>query len=107
MYYRKDKNQLPYLNTGSVKSSRDDIQTSLHQQPITAIGSLPAFGYVRLAQLVLDPNKPERPAVVPVSRATLWRWVKAGAFPSPVKLSDRVTAWRVDDIRTWILDHGT
>jgi len=76
-------------------------------QPVSIVGLLPAIGYVRLAQIVLDPKRPERPAVVPVSPATLWRWVKAGSFPSPVKLSDHVTAWPVDDIRKWILDRGT
>ena len=33
------------------------------------------------------------------SPATAWRWVKAGKIPAPVKLSDRVTAWRVGDLR--------
>jgi predicted DNA-binding transcriptional regulator AlpA len=28
--------------------------------------------------------------------------VKAGKFPAPVKLSQRVTAWRVEDIREWM-----
>jgi prophage regulatory protein len=58
------------------------------------LGDLPATGYVRQSQLI--------PAIVPFSSATLWRNVKAGSFPVPVKLSDRVTAWRVDDIRAWM-----
>lgn len=33
------------------------------------------------------------------SPATAWRWVKAGRIPAPLKLSDRVTAWRVGDLR--------
>jgi len=33
------------------------------------------------------------------SPATAWRWVKARKIPAPVKLSDRVTAWRVGDLR--------
>lgn len=33
------------------------------------------------------------------SPATAWRWVKAGKIPAPVKLSERVTAWRVGDLR--------
>jgi len=28
--------------------------------------------------------------------------VKAGTFPKPTKLSSRVTAWRVADIRDWM-----
>lgn len=41
--------------------------------------------------------------IVPFSPATLWRKVKDGSFPAPVKLSERVTAWRVGDIRVWLL----
>ena len=55
---------------------------------------LPATGFVRQSQLI--------PNIVPFSPATLWREVKAGTFPAPVKLSQRVTAWRVGDIRSWI-----
>ena len=42
-------------------------------------GGLPGTGYVRQAQLIPD--------IVPFSSATLWREVKAGRFPAPVKLS--------------------
>ncbi len=55
---------------------------------------LPAIGFVRQGQLI--------PSIVPFSSATLWRKVKAGTFPAPVKLSARVTAWRVEDVRDWI-----
>ncbi len=55
---------------------------------------LPAIGFVRQSQLI--------PAIVPFSSATLWRKAKAGTFPAPVKLSARVTAWRVEDVREWI-----
>lgn len=44
--------------------------------------------------------------VLPVSASTLWRYVKAGKFPKPIKLSERVTAWRSEDIRTWIDAQG-
>ncbi len=57
-------------------------------------GSLPATGYVRQSQLV--------PHIIPFSSATLWRKVKAGQFPRPLKLSERVTAWSVDDVREWM-----
>ena len=56
---------------------------------------LPAIGYVRQSQLI--------PAIFPFSSATLWRKVKDGTFPKPVKLGPRITAWRVDDIRA---DHS-
>lgn len=56
--------------------------------------SLPEVGFIRQAQLV--------PAIVPFSAATLWRKVKDGTFPAPVKLSPRVTAWEASKIRAWI-----
>ena len=61
-----------------------------------AIIDLPAVGYVRQSQLI--------PTIVPFSSATLWRRVNSGGFPRPVKLSERVTAWRVEDIRAWMND---
>jgi prophage regulatory protein len=57
-------------------------------------GVLPSTGYVRQSQLV--------PHIIPFSPATLWRKVKAGNFPRPVKLSERVTAWAVEDVREWM-----
>lgn len=55
--------------------------------------ALPLTGFVR-ARLLLR--------LIPFSRATLWRRVKAGSFPVPVRLSEGITAWRAEDIRQWI-----
>lgn len=60
-------------------------------------GALPETGFVRQTQLLAG--------ILPFSASTLWRKVKAKTFPAPVKLSAGVTAWRVDDIRTWISQH--
>lgn len=54
---------------------------------------LPSQGYVRLPQIL---------QVFPVSRSSWWAGVKDGRFPQPVKLSQRVTAWRVEDIKALI-----
>lgn len=67
--------------------------------------TLSASGFVRLSQLVQDPRKPDRAAPLPFSKATLWRMVNAGTFPAPVKLSERITAWRVEEVREWIETH--
>lgn len=40
--------------------------------------------------------------LIPVSPATLWRWVNAGKFPAPVRLSGRVTAWEASKVSAWI-----
>lgn len=54
---------------------------------------LPETGFVRQRLLL---------RFVPFSKSTLWRRVKAGEFPAPVRLSAGVTAWRAEDVRRWI-----
>jgi predicted DNA-binding transcriptional regulator AlpA len=63
--------------------------------------SLPQTGYLRLPQIVGD-KEAGIPAIIPVSRSTWWAGVKTGRYPKPVKLSERCTAWRVEDIRELI-----
>jgi prophage regulatory protein len=64
---------------------------------------LPETGYLRLPQIIGDPNaEPPIPAVIPVGKSTWWDGVKSGRFPKPVKLGPRITAWRVEDIRALI-----
>lgn len=54
---------------------------------------MPQAGYIRQAGLL---------AIIPISSATLWRWVKAESFPNPIKLGARVTAWRIDAVTNWL-----
>lgn len=56
---------------------------------------LPVIGYMRESQVL---------EIFPFSHSTLWRHVKDGRFPKPIKLSPRVTAWRAQDIQAH-LDH--
>ena len=50
---------------------------------------LPETGFLRL---------PEVLKLFPVSKSTWWAGVKSGIYPKPVKLSQNITAWRVEDI---------
>lgn len=59
--------------------------------------TLPETGFLRQPQVLI---------FVPISKSTLWRRVVAGTFPAPVKLSPRVTVWRVEDVRRWIAEQG-
>lgn len=38
------------------------------------------------------------------SRATVWRHVKAGLIPAPIKLSERITVWRVRELRKHLME---
>ena len=53
----------------------------------------PVETYLRPAQVL---------AHVPVSRSTLWRWVRDGKFPKPVKLGVMTSAWRASDVAAWL-----
>lgn len=71
------------LLTASVRPSGD-----------IAYAARPLPKYLRLAELVPD--------IVPVSPATIWRWVKAGSFPAPIKLAAHVTAWKLELVLAWL-----
>lgn len=60
---------------------------------------LPETGYLRLVQIIGNPkSNPPIPAIIPVSRSTFLSWEKSGKAPKSVKLGERTTAWRVEDI---------
>ena len=59
---------------------------------------LPETGFLRLPD-VIAPGGP-----IPVSKSTWWQGVRTGRYPKSVKLGPRITAWRVEDIRTLIRD---
>jgi len=61
--------------------------------------TVPATGFIRQRALI--------PHIVPVSASTWWRWIAQGKAPKPVKLSDRVTAWRAEDIRGFLAAQGS
>lgn len=66
--------------------------------PAAAPGALlPYTGFLRQPQVL---------SLVPISKSTLWRRVQARTFPEPLKLSQRVTVWRAEDIRRWIAQQG-
>lgn len=64
--------------------------------------ALPDSALLREAQLVPSPKRPNATPVLPFSASTLWRKVRDGSFPAPLKLSAGVTAFRVGDVRQWL-----
>ncbi len=73
---------------------------------ITSFDALPDSAFLRESQLVQSPKRPGALAPLPFSAPTLWRMVKAGTFPKPLKLSERVTAWKVGDVRAWLAEQA-
>lgn len=81
------------------------VRNAATSSPVHPSALLPATGYLRLAQII--GRKPSNddfglPAIIPVSASTWWAGVRSGRYPKPVKLGERITAWRVEDIRALI-----
>lgn len=55
-------------------------------------------GFLRLSQILGDKKK-NVVGIFPISKSSWWSGIKTGKYPKPVKLSDRITAWRVEDIQ--------
>jgi prophage regulatory protein len=55
--------------------------------------NLPTVGFVRLPTVL---------SVFPVGRSTWFNGIRDGKYPASVKLSDRISAWKVSDIRALI-----
>ncbi len=91
----------------SITANRTSIPAQPHNPAIPSFDDLPDSAFNRESQLVQCHKRPDRPVPLPFSAPTLWRKVKAGSFPRPIKLSVRVTAWRVGDIRAWLEAQGT
>lgn len=60
---------------------------------IPEIQELPQSGLLRIKQVLM---------LIPVSRSHWWQGVRSGRYPAPLKLSERVTCWKAEDIRRLI-----
>ena len=57
------------------------------------VTTLPETGFIRLPVLL---------SIIPISKSTLYAGIKKGTYPGPVKLSERTSAWRVEDVRNLV-----
>jgi prophage regulatory protein len=53
---------------------------------------------IRIAAIATTPAKP---GMLPVSPATIWRWVRDGKFPKPFKIGS-TTVWHLDEIDNFV-----
>ena len=54
---------------------------------------------IRIADLATTRAKRGR---LPVSPATVWRWVKEGKFPAPFKLGPNTTVFDLDQVEAFL-----
>jgi prophage regulatory protein len=69
-------------------------------KPTTIFDDLPDVALIQIRPLINF-------KVVPYSATTIWRKCRSGEFPSPIKVSPGITAWRVGDIRVYLNRVGT
>jgi prophage regulatory protein len=66
-------------------------------KPNITFDDLPDVAFIQIRPLV-------NYKVLPYSATTIWRKSRNGEFPSPIKISQGITAWRVGEIRQWLRD---
>ena len=52
-------------------------------------------------------SRKETLILIGISNATLWRWIKAGRFPAPLKIGKKKVAWRSSVLAEWIAQRTT
>jgi prophage regulatory protein len=62
-----------------------------------------AQSVIRIGELATTRAKAGK---LPVSPATIWRWVKNGKFPKPFKLGERVTVWSANDVEQFLANRS-
>ncbi|MFA6163975.1 MAG: AlpA family phage regulatory protein [Methylobacter sp.] len=73
----------------------------------TTTHQIPEAGFLRIWQIIGNPKaQPPIPALLPIGRTSFLNGVKSGKYPKPVKLGERTTAWRVEDVRRLIVELG-
>ena len=45
---------------------------------------------------------PEVMARTGLARSTIYHWISHGEFPQPVKLGERISAWRSSELDAWL-----
>jgi prophage regulatory protein len=54
-------------------------------------------------QYISDKQLSER---LEVSRQTIWRWVREGNLPKPIKLGSNCARWKLSEIEAWEASKG-
>lgn len=85
--------QTPVIGfTHNTSNDIEQIADKLHVQ------YLPPQGMSRASQLL---------PFLPFGSSTLWAWSRDGRFPSPIRLSNTMTAWRNADVIEWLSNQNT
>ena len=55
---------------------------------------------LRLKHIIGDEKAdPPIAPIIPISKTAWWKGVADGRYPQPIKLSEKVTVWRADEVQ--------
>ena len=60
--------------------------------------NLPDEGFIRISQLIGAAGKTP---ILPISRPTIYNWVRDGKMPAPMKIGGMV-CWPATQLRAWL-----
>lgn len=89
-------------HSARISQQAGSVNQPSRPKPATALQAQAATGYLRQWQIIGDKKRGIPAPVLEISSACLWRWVKAGKFPKPYKLSEGVTAWSAAEVHGWL-----
>lgn len=83
-----------------IKDRHMELSSKHSRQPV------PVTGFLRESQIIGNRNLGVTSPLIPIDHSTLWRWVRSGHFPRPVKLRPNSTAWPAQVVADWIRTKG-
>jgi predicted DNA-binding transcriptional regulator AlpA len=71
--------------------------------PSAAVPSIPSEGLVRVSQLLAFGSRKGSTPILPISRATMYTWIREGKMPAPIRIGAMV-CWPAPQLRAWLQD---
>lgn len=73
----------------------------MQKAPVQIVPVIPAEGFVRVSQLL---GRRGVPGILPISRTEMYRQLRAGRIPQPIKIGKRAVAWSAATVRLMIAE---
>jgi hypothetical protein len=79
----------------------------LFEKGCTQMNTINPQKFYRLLEIIGDKSQdPPLQGLIPVSRSTWYQGIREGFFPEPVKISERIAAWRGQDLLQLVSELG-
>jgi predicted DNA-binding transcriptional regulator AlpA len=63
--------------------------------------NVPTEGFVRISQLLAFGSRAGSTPILPITRPTLYTWIRTGKIPKPMKIGGMV-CWPAPQLRAWL-----